>query len=189
MRAARAALAPLLLLIAALAGLAFIAAAPFLQLLRLDEAMAGHQARLADLRRQISTQAALRKENEELVALGQEKRLLLEGGTTGIAGATLQKRMNDIVLLHGGTASSFQILPPKEDGAVTRIAMSLAVSVDIDGLRDILYDIETDTPLVFIDAVTIRTPQEGREGADPHFLGPFDVTLRVSGFVLKEGAS
>jgi general secretion pathway protein M len=179
----------LLLFAGVLALFAAIAVAPFLRLTMLDDAMARDRDRLAELRRQISTLAGRRLENEELAALGQEKRLLLEGGTVGIAGANLQKLMNDVVLKHGGAASSFQILPPKEDGPVTRIAMSLSVSVRIDGLRNILYDVETALPLIFIDGVTIRAPRGEKAGVDPYFIGPFDVTLRVSGFVSKDRTS
>ncbi len=93
------------------------------------------------------------------------------------------------MLEHGGAASSFQILPPKEDGNLMRIPMSLSISVGIDGLRDIIHGLETGTPLIFIDDITIRAEQDDFRAPDPHYLGPLDVTLQVSGFALKNGAS
>lgn len=180
---------PVLLLLAVFVFFAAIAASPYWRLSMLDESIARNQDKLVTLRQQISKQAELRQENKALAALGQETDLLLDGGTTGIAGANLQKLMNDLVLRHGGAASSFQLLPPQEEGTLMRIAMSLSVSVGIDGLRNILYDIETGAPLIFIDGITVRQSGRERRVADPHFLGPFDVNLRVSGFVLNEKMS
>ncbi len=94
--------------------------------------------------------------------------------------------MNELVLAHGGTASSFQILPPETEGTLVRIPMSLSINVDIDGLRDIVYGIETGTPLVFIDDVAIKPKSDTTQNPDPHFLGPLDVTLQVSAFELKK---
>ncbi len=115
--------------------------------------------------------------------------MLLEGETTGIAGANLQKLLSGLVLAHGGEATSFQILPPKEDGNLMRIPMSLSISVGIDGLRDIVHGLETSTPLIFIDDITIRAEQDDFRAPDPHYLGPLDVTLQVSGFAYKNEAS
>jgi general secretion pathway protein M len=178
------------ILVAGLAALGLMAALPFIRLGALEQTIAQNQAELLDLRKEIAREGELRKEYSELTASGQDaKLLLLEGETTGIAGANLQKRMSGLVLAYGGQASSFQILPPKEDGNLMRIPMSLSISVGIDGLRDIIHGLETGTPLIFIDDITIRADQDDFSAPDPHYLGPLDVTLQVSGFALKNEAS
>jgi general secretion pathway protein M len=178
------------ILVAGLCLLGLLAALPFLRLGALEQTIAHNQAELLDLRKEIAREGALRKENSQLAASGQDaKLLLLEGETTGIAGANLQKLMSGLVLEHGGGASSFQILPPKEDGNLMRIPMSLSISVGIDGLRDIIHGLETGTPLIFIDDITIRAEQDDFRAPDPNYLGPLDVTLQVSGFALKNEAS
>ena len=167
-----------------------MAALPFLRLSTLEQTIADNQAELLKLRKEIAREGALRKEYSELTASGQDaKLLLLEGETTGIAGANLQKRMSGLVLAYGGQASSFQILPPKEEGNLMRIPMSLSISVGIDGLRDIIHGLETGVPLIFIDDITIRTDEADFRAPDPHHLGPLDVTLQVSGFAPKKEAS
>jgi general secretion pathway protein M len=177
-------------LMAAVAGMGFIAAAPFVRLNALEQRIAQNQGELLQLRKAMAREGELRKENRELAAAGKGANvLLLEGKTTGIAGANLQKLVSGLVLEHGGTASSFQILPPKEDGNLMRIPMSLSISVGIDGLRDILHRLETGTPLIFVDDITIRAEQNTFQLPDPHFLGQLDVTLQVSGFALKNEAS
>jgi len=179
-----------MVLVAALGAMGAMAAMPFARLNWLDTTIAEQQDELLTLRKEITREAALRKENSELAAMDQDASLLLlPGETTGIAGANLQKLMSGLVLEHGGEASSFQILPPKEDGNLMRIPMSLSISVGVDGLRDILHGLETGMPLIFIDDIAIRAEQDEFRAPDPHFLGPLDVTLQVSGFVLKNEAS
>jgi general secretion pathway protein M len=177
-------------LVAGSALLALLATLPFVRLGALEQSVASNQTELLDLRKEIAREADLRKENSELTSAGQDaKVLLLEGETTGIAGANLQKMVSGLILEHGGAASSFQILPPKEDGNLMRIPMSLSISVGIDGLRDIIHGLETGTPLIFIDDITVRAEQNDFHAPDPHYLGPLDVTLQVSGFAMKNGAS
>ena len=162
---------------------------PFVRLTWIEQSIAHNQDELLVLRKQIAREAELRKENGELAAVSADASLLLlEGETTGIAGANLQKIISGLVLANGGTASSMQILPPKEDGNLERIPMSLQISVNIDGLRDILHSLETGTPLIFIDDITISKPDTFRAG-DPHTLEPLDVNLQVSGYASKNGAS
>ncbi len=177
-------------LVAGLALLGLLTALPFVRLNALEQTIADSQAELLNLRKEIAREGELRKENNELAASGKDaKLLLLEGETTGIAGANLQKLVSGLVLAHGGEATSFQILPPKEDGNLMRIPMSLSISVGIDGLRDIVHGLETGTPLIFIDDISVRAQQDDFRAIDPHYLGPLDVTLQVSGFAYKKEAS
>ena len=177
-------------LLAALAAMGFIAAAPYVRLSWLEQTIAQNQEELLQLRKEIAREGALRKENSELAAVDEDASLmLLQGETTGIAGANLQKLMSGLVLQHGGAASSIQILPTKEDGNLVRIPISLSISVGIDGLRDILYGLETGTPLLFIDDITIRSESADFGMPDPHYLGPLDVTLQISGYALRNEAS
>ncbi|SFV29579.1 type II secretion system protein GspM [Hyphomicrobium facile] len=174
-------------LAAALALMVLFAAAPFVRLSTIDAAISEHQVELSNLQRQLATEGEVRKENSELAMLGQDTDLLLKGETTGIAGANLQKLLNNLVVAHGGAASSFQILPPQEDGNLVRIPMGLSISVGVDGLRDILYDLETGTPLIFLDEIAIRSRQGDFQAPDPNYIGPYDVTLQLSGFAKKNG--
>lgn len=166
-----------------------MAALPFVRVSSLEQTIEQKQNELFQLRKQITREGELRRENSDLAALGHDASLLLEGETTGIAGANLQRLLHELVLEHDGAASSFQILPPKEDGNLMRIPISLSIRVGMDGLRDILYRIETGTPLIFIDDITLRPAPKRFRAPDPHFLGPFDVTLQVSAFALKNEAS
>jgi general secretion pathway protein M len=171
------------ILLAAVAMMIMAAVTPYMQLGQVEETLEQNQHELLGLRNQISQEGELRKENLSLAAVDESaSRLLLEGETTGIAGANLQKLLSGLVAEHGGAASSIQILPPKDDGNLVRISMSLSISVNIDGLRDILHALETGAPLLFIDDVGVRSDMDSFGAADVHFMGPLDVTLQVSGY-------
>ncbi len=67
--------------------------------------------------------------------------------------------------------------------------MSLSISVDSDGCRDIIPGLETGMPLIFIADISIHAERDDFRAPDPHHLGPLSVTLQVSGFAHKNGAS
>ncbi len=187
-RSSRAYLAAAFLMVV-LATLATIAAAPYFQIGTLEAEIAEKQQLLPELRAKIARESELKKEHADLAALGQDKSLLLEGDKTGVAGANLQSLVNGLVTANGGTASSIQILPPKEDGNLMRISVSLSINVGTDGLRDIVHSLETGTPLIFIDDIVVRAIHDDFRPPEPHYLGPLDVTLQVSGFAVQNGAS
>jgi general secretion pathway protein M len=175
----------LVLLVATIA----IAATPFTHVTALESAIAEKQSLLPQLRAKVAYEDKLRKEHADLAALGQDKSLLLEGDKTGVAGANLQSLITSLVSANGGSASSIQILPPKEDGNLMQISVSVSINVGTDGLRDIIHTLETGTPLIFIDDVTVRAIHDDFRPPEPHYIGPLDVTLQVSGFAAQSGAS
>jgi len=172
-----------------LAALAALATAPFLRIGSLEAAIAEKQLLLPKLREKIAHENDLKKEHADLAALGQDKSLLLEGDKTGVAGANLQSLVNALVTANGGTASSIQILPPKDDGDLMQISVSLSMNVGTEGLRDIIHSLETGTPLIFIDDIVVKAIHPDFSPPDPHYTGPLDVTLQVSGFAAAQGGA
>jgi general secretion pathway protein M len=164
-----------------------LAAMPWLQWHWLAIDAETQRSELVRLGKNASREADLRQENETLIVSGHSTNLLLDGDTTGIAGASLQRLINTIVLQHEGTATSLQVLPPKDEDNLVRISVSLSMSVGIDALRSIVYDIETSMPLIFIDNIVIENANTTFQAPDPHFLGPLEVTLQVSAFSAKKG--
>ena len=177
------------ILLLLVAGMAIIVAMPFMHVATLESAIAEKQARLPQLLAEIAFEDKLRREHADLGALGQDKSLLLEGDKTGVAGANLQSLINSLVSAYGGTASSIQILPPKEDGNLMQISVSVSINVGTDGLRDIIHTLETGTPLIFIDDITVQAIHDDFRPLDPHYIGPLEVTMQVSGFAAQRGAS
>lgn len=170
------------LLVLSLSAVVAMAAAPFVYLGHIDGEMADQTRELTRLATRSTDEEHLRQENDALMAPGQSANLLLEGETTGIAGANLQRQITDLVTTHGGAASSLQVLPPSAENDLIRISLSLSISVGIDGLQALIHALEAGQPLIFIDDILIRSGQSEFEAPDPHLLGPLDVTLQVSAF-------
>ena len=170
----------LAVLVLVLGGMAGLAGAPYLRLAALNEEVAESRQLLAALQAQMARQFASGGGADPAA-------LMLQGETAGIAGATLQRLVNEHVSAAGGQASSFQLLPPREAGSATRLALGFAMRIDIRGLRDVLHAIETGEPLLFVDDIAIRMPENAAEsgGGD---AGPLlDVTMQVSSFLPKAG--
>jgi general secretion pathway protein M len=170
-------LAALALLALALTGMLGAAAAPFLWLGPVNVETAAARELLGGLEARMARQSGAGADAM------QPASLILRGETTGIAGAHLQRLINDRVTQAAGHASSFQLLPSQPTGDMTRLSLSLSMSIGIDGLRDVLHGLETGAPLIFIDDLAVRVPASAARQAEPDFIGPFDVTMRVSGFV------
>ena len=169
------ALVALSLLVLGLAGMLGLATAPYLRLTALAQETAENQQLLAALTAQMARLSASGGGADPAA-------LLLQGETPGIAGAALQRQINHHVSAAGGRASSFLLLPPRESGGTTQLALSFAMRIDIGGLRDVLHVIETGEPLLFVDDIAIRAPENAaREG------GALDVTMQVSSLLLKDG--
>lgn len=169
------------LLLLVLAGMLTFVVVPFLWLGRSSEEIGANRDLLRGL------EARLAKQSHTVGPATEPASLMLEGDTADIAGARLQKLIDDRVTNAGGTASAYQIAAKPADGDAKRLTLNLSLSIDIDGLRDLLHSIEAGAPLVFVDGIAIRTPAAATPDADPYFLGPFEVSLQVSGFFSPGG--
>ena len=163
-----------------------LSAMPWIEWHKLSLELDTRRAELSRLTAKTLREADLRQENESLIASGQSTNLLLDGDTTGIAGASLQRFINTIVLQHDGKATSLKVLPPKDEAHLVRISVSLSMNVGIDALRGIIYDLETAVPLMFVDNIVIENGELMFQAPDPHHLGPLEVTLQVSAFAAKK---
>lgn len=175
----------LTVVVMALMGL--LAAAPLIASHRLTEQIEASRDTLRSLLSRTQNAASLREDNENLISSGQAANLLVEGETIGIAGANLQKIMNDVVVDNGGKALSLQILRPVEDKELVRIGMSLSIEASIDSLRAIAHAIESGSPLIFIENIAVKGSDAEFAAPDPHFIGPLDVTLQVAAYTAKTG--
>lgn len=173
-------LAAIGLLLAVIAALALAAALPYARLAALDGEMARLRPELAELTRRLADGARLQQENRAL-RQDQSADLLLPGAVTGVAGANLQKRIAEVVAANNGHTRSIQVLPPKRDGDLTQIAVSLAFQASIAGLREILFALETGTPLLFVDELAIHGPQPSATSA----TASLQVTMQVSGYIAR----
>jgi len=80
----------------------------------------------------------------------------LEGDTVAIGGAALQKRVADAVQRAGGAVISTELALDGADGA---LKLTGNIEIAQTGLQDLLYDLETGAPFVFVDKLSAQSPR------------------------------
>ena len=104
-------------------------------------------------------------------AIGQARKDLkddewfLPGATSAVAAADLQNRVKTAVDAAGGELVSTQVLPLKQVGNLTQIGVRVQLRGATDSLINVLYDLETGTPVLELTNMTLHStvvPQRGR---------------------------
>lgn len=104
---------------------------------------------------------------------------LLKGDSSGILAADLQRRMAELARQNGMSLRSMQVLPPKRDGDLTAIGLEVSLRGEITGLQTLLYTVETGAPVLFVEALSVKSATTPEATARPVAL---DVTLKVRGY-------
>lgn len=139
--------------------------------------------------------AAERPQLEERVAAQREatvtSAVYLEGESDALAGAALQDQVRTIIARAGGELNSTQILPVAPagpDDSVRRASLKLQLTVDIEGLQQLLYELETAEPYLFVDDLIVRERRlrRLRDGAGEELM--LDVSFEISGYLRAAGA-
>ncbi|MGB5062902.1 MAG: type II secretion system protein GspM [Candidatus Competibacter sp.] len=155
------------------------------------ERLEQQQVRLEQLERM----AASREPIQQLIASIQQDRNItaqyLPQFAPSLAAADLQQRVKAVVEAVGGTLRSTQALPPVEEGNAVKVAVNATVSGDTESLQKILYDLESQTPLLFIDNLDVSA-REIRQRLPNGRLADYtrvqlNIQFEVSGYLRKEG--
>ncbi len=144
---------------------------------------------------QLERMAAIREPIQQLITSIQQDRTLttqyLPHSAPALAAADLQQRVKMVVEAAGGTLQSTQVLPPTEEGNAVKVIVSAAINGDIDSLRKVLYDLEAQTPLLFVDNLQVSARENRPRLPSGRFANYTRVQLstqfEVSGYLRKEG--
>ncbi len=156
-----------------------------------QERLEQQQGRLGQLERM----AASREPIQQVIASIQQDRNIsaqyLPQSAPPLAAAGLQQRVKAAVEAAGGTLHSTQALPPVEEGNAMKVGVNATVSGDTESLQKILYDLESQTPLLFVDNLDVSV-REIRQRLPNGRLASYSrvqltVQFEVSGYLRKEG--
>ena len=135
----------------------------------LAEYLASSDDALAATRAQIARYQALLNELPALQAaaarLERDRPLvpyLLTGSNRALAAADLQRRLQEAAEKHGVTILSLRVKTPMTDGILERISVEARLRAGIRELRDLLHQIETARPYLFVDDLSINVRQSRR---------------------------
>lgn len=148
------------------------------------------QARL----QQVNRIAASREPIQQLITkIAQDQGITaqyLPQSAPALAAAELQQRIRSVVEAAGGTLRSTQALPPVEEGNTVKVAVSVMLTGDTGNLEKILYDLEGQTPLLFVDNLEISA-RENRQRLPGGRMATYSriqlsVQFEVSGYLRKK---
>lgn len=105
-----------------------------------------------------------------------------------LAAAELQKRLKEMVQNADGDISSTQVLPNKDQDGLLRITVKVKLTGDMEMLRNLLFEIDVEKPLMMIENLTIvpGPKKRNRKTRKREETGKVVVTLEVSSYIRKE---
>jgi general secretion pathway protein M len=105
----------------------------------------------------------------------------LEGRTVTIAGAALQQRLVAAVNDAGGNVLSSQVDLQGSEAKQGYVSLSANCDIDKSNLQQLLYDLETGMPFLFIDQLVVQMPQAGGRAEPGAETSRMHVQIDVSG--------
>lgn len=106
----------------------------------------------------------------------------LTDASAPLAAASLQKKIQSIVEGHGGSLISTQVVPTVDTGLFAPVTLQVQVRLNMEGLKQILYLIESDSLLLKVSELVI----ESRGGAVPAAMlhaDQLEVRFQVTGYL------
>ena len=142
---------------------------------------------LARFERAAAMRPALLKQIKEFEAQQNALGYFLRGATDALAAADLQDRVNDLIAGKGGTLQSIQPMPGVEEEGLMRITLRVQMTGTTDTLFDVLYALESGSPVLFIDELDVQNRSSVRAGSDASGdAGILTVAFDLSGYLPKE---
>jgi general secretion pathway protein M len=105
--------------------------------------------------------------------------MLVTGETSGLAGAELQRVVTELARRSGLSLRSTHVAPTKREADLAAIGVEVSLQGQMEGLRAFIHAIETGTPILFIETLSIKSVPSYQPVPQPV---PLDVTLRVRGY-------
>jgi general secretion pathway protein M len=111
---------------------------------------------------------------------------LLAGSNRALAAADLQRRLQEAAERNKVTILSLRVKNPSADGPLERISVEARLRAGIDELRDLLYQIETTQPYLFVDdfSIVVRQSRRSRRGT----MSGLEISLTLFGLRAPETA-
>ncbi|MBL8510096.1 MAG: hypothetical protein JNM52_00495 [Betaproteobacteria bacterium] len=150
---------------------------------------------LEKMARQLKGYAALNQsrpllqQSLETLKARNPQKLYLKGTTPALMSAELQDMAKSIIESSGGRILSVQNLPNKEDNGHKQVGATLQTSISTPNLRRALYALETNTPYLFVENITVRSQVGPGFKPPPGFEQELFVQLDVIGFSASASAA
>ena len=154
--------------------------APLLDGLERDRESIAHSRQLAA--RYAQSAALLPKLQQRLEALRAARagqRSFLEGTNPALMTAALQASTQQLAKTADVGLRSSRTLPAAKDGDFEQIGLDLELTASAAGLQHLLYDLETAEPVIFVQKLSVRVPENGAATMAADGQPALAVSLRV----------
>jgi general secretion pathway protein M len=115
---------------------------------------------------------------------------LLTGGSTQLVGAKLQNSLKESVETSGGSLTSMQLLPVRDEEGFQRVSIAVTLTATIESLQKLIYAIEEQKPYLFIENLELQANegfmQAANEGANEGEARNLQVHFEVYGYMSKK---
>jgi len=112
---------------------------------------------------------------------------LLSGRNRALAAAGLQRRLQEAAEKHGVTILSLRVRPPVAEAPLERIAVEARLRADTGPLRDLLYYIETTSPYMFVEnlSINVRRSRSRSRGRASTSTAPTGLEINLTLYGLR----
>ena len=145
------------LVIVAILAVEFVIAPLIGRYLSTEEEIFEMRQDIARYRHLLAERSALRELADKLQRNNPLAPITLSGDNPALAAADLQQRLQNAASKNGLRVLSLRIRPTGSGGNMERIAIEARLQGDIASLRDMLFELETGTPYLFLEQLNIRT--------------------------------
>ena len=168
-----------LLVAAVVAIVAAIAIPEWLLHRHYDAAVADSLDKLDRFRRIAGTRPQVARQLEAM-ATRDPRKFFLRTGAAALLAAEAQEAIRSLVESSGGRLITMGAPSSREEGRYRQVTVNVQLTANIFALRKIINTIESNTPYLFVDNVTVRTQVPAAfkpaPGAEPEMFVQFDVS-------------
>jgi hypothetical protein len=107
---------------------------------------------------------------------------LFSDNSASLVSASIQGRVRPILISHGAEPRSIQNLPPVSEERFERVPVQYVLSLPPAALRDFLYDLETSSPYLFIEELSIRAADQRAASPSEPSSSPLEIRMTISGY-------
>ena len=124
-------------------------------------------------RRLLLTLPGLQAELDQVRSNEDVKDFYFDAKTPALAGAQLQREVQEMVKASGGRVVSTQVLASAEDEQPPKVRVRAQIQGKTEALLEVLYQLEQARPFLFVDQMSIRSAARGRwRNATPSAWAP-----------------
>jgi general secretion pathway protein M len=134
--------------------------------------------RLASQLPGLRSQVARLREDDPLATF------LVQAPNDALAAAELQERLKASAAAHEGRILSTRVLKGQAEGPFERVVVEARLEISLEGLQEVLYEIDNKTPYLFVDELSVMNRPQ-RRGSSAGVAPTLETRLTLYGLRRK----